>query len=374
MEFEIIKYDNGARLGIIKTKHGNIKTPAFLPVGTRGCVNQLANHEVEEIGAQAMISNLLHLYLKPGIETIEKFGGVHKFFTFQKPIFTDSGGFQVFSLNRLKNRLAKPTDEGVYFKSFYDGSLHFFSPEKSIELQSRLKSDAMMSFDICSKPVLEFEKAKFEMEKTHVWAKKGLDYKNKKRIKSGLYGIVQGANHESLRQESVQFISDLGFDGIAIGGLFGKQLTHNVMEWIYPYLDRKKPVHLLGIGTIEDVLNTVDKGVDTYDCISFARVANNGYVYLKKESGGNLENKFRYHLTNKEYVDDKRPLDPNCNCAVCKRYTRAYIRSLIKNKDMLGYRLVVHHNLYFLIDFFRDLRKAIKEDRFREFKKKMLGK
>jgi len=408
LDFEILKRGekNCARVGIIKTRNGDIQTPYFVPVATLGSVRSLDSEDLENLGVQCSLCNTYHLHLKPGDETVKKLGGMHKFMNFSKTLFSDSGGFQAFSLGfgrehdigkigffpgekndgetaeeieekeitskfDPKKNLTKITEEGVEFKSIYDGSWHFLDAKKSMEIQSNLDSDIIMAFDECTSPLSDYEYTAKSMQRTHNWAEKSLEYHNKEQA---LYGIIQGSYFEDLRNESTKFISGLPFDGIAIGGSLGncKKDMHQILDWVIPKLD-DRPRHLLGIGDIDDIFECVERGIDTFDCVSPTRNARRGSLFLLPRSGGNLANKFRINIKGSAYKEDPQPIDPACECSVCRKYSRAYLRHLLMAGELSYFRLASMHNLYFMLKLMENIRESIMRDNFLELKKQWLG-
>ncbi len=360
-----------ARTGIIQTPHGKIHTPAFVPVATKATVKALTPKQMEEIGFEAALCNTYHLYLRPGADIVKKIGGLQKFMAWNKPLFTDSGGFQVFS---LKDGGCEVNDDGVTFKSHIDASKHIFTPEKSIQIQRKLGADLIFAFDQCLDLQADYETTKKSMDRTHRWAERSLmEFKKLNRDKKqALYGIVQGGRFLDLRKKSAQFISSLGFDAIGIGSIFGnpKEESRKIVEHILKFLPQDKPKHLLGIGAVEDIFTYVEMGIDTFDCVLPTRLARTGYVYLRPESGGKMENKFRYRITKSRFKSDKKPLDPKCDCYVCKNFSRAYLHHLFKAEELLVYTLATYHNLYFFNRMMQEIRESIGKDKFRELKRK----
>ncbi len=381
LKFSIEKVFEGARLGKIELAHGIVETPAFLPVATKATVKTLSPKELDEIGTQIVITNTYHLYLKPGTKLIKEAGGVHKFMAWNKPVMSDSGGFQAFSLGLgaelgegkfkydvgerpkkpVMERKAYVNQDKVVFQSIYDGSYHELTPEKSIEIQEALGTDIIVALDECPPPSADYNYTKESMERTHKWAIRSLKAHT---TDQAIYGVVQGGIFEDLRKESARFISKLDFDGIAIGGAFGKDEMYKTLDWIKEELPDKKPRHLLGIGTITDIFNSVARGIDTFDCVGPTRIARVGYAYIRKESGGNIKNKFRIRLTKKEFKHDFQPLDKNCDCYVCKTFSRAYLHHLFKSNEILGLRLLSYHNIYFFNKLMREIRESIKNETF----------
>jgi queuine tRNA-ribosyltransferase len=359
IKFELLKEakDCKARLGKITTPHGEIETPIFMPVGTRATVKAMTPEEVKGLGAQIILSNTYHLYLKPGHELVEEAGGLHKFMNWNGPILTDSGGFQVFSLGDLR----KIKEEGVEFRSHIDGSKHFISPEKSIEIQNALGSDIMMCFDECTPYPATYEYAKQSMERTTRWAKRCKDY-HKDWDKQGLFGIVQGGMFKDLREQSARELVELDFPGYAIGGLSvgePKDIMCQVLDYTTPLLPKDKPRYLMGVGTPDYLFEAVISGIDMADCVLPTRIARNGTA---------LTSQGKIVIRNAKYSRDFGKLDPECDCYACTNYSRAYIRHLFNVDEILGSRLTTIHNLYFLIKLMENIREAIKKDRLLEYK------
>ncbi len=363
MRFEIIHEDKttGARVGKLYTEHGVIDTPCFMPVGTKATVKGLSPEEVKGTGAQILLSNTYHLYLRPGHELIERAGGLHKFMNWDGAILTDSGGFQVFSLSSLR----KVSDDGVEFNSFIDGSRHFFSPEKSMEVQRALGSDIVMAFDECTSPDIEKARARAAMERTLKW----LDRCSKYPLKSHqtLFPIVQGNIFEDLRRESAERTLPYCKCGVAIGGLsVGEppQTMYEMLDVLQPLLPKDQPHYLMGVGTADYIVEGVARGVDMFDCVLPTRIARNGTAMVKE---GFLT------IRNKPYAEDFTPIDEDCDCYACKNYTRAYIRHLIKSDEIMGGRLLSIHNVRFLERLAADIRRAICEDRYDSFRKEFMA-
>jgi tRNA-guanine transglycosylase len=327
--FQIQKEDGDtkARRGVIRTRRGYIETPYFVPVATLATVRSLGADDLEALGVQCTLANTYHLHLKPGDEAIKRLGGLRRFMGFGGPIFTDSAGFQAFSLgfgrehniNKVggvfpegrtteekKENLTKITDEGIRFKSVYDGTWHFLDAKASMRIQSNLGSDIIMAFDECTSPLSDYDYTREAMERTHDWARLSLEHRDRKQA---IYGIIQGGWFEDLRRESTEFISSLPFDGIAIGGSLGncKEDMHQVLDWVLPRLDGR-PRHLLGIGEIDDIFECVERGIDTFDCVSPTRIARRGNLYIRPESGGRMENKFRISIKATENKEDPQPV------------------------------------------------------------------
>ncbi|MBU5314119.1 tRNA guanosine(34) transglycosylase Tgt [Tissierella carlieri] len=365
IRFELLKEakDSKARLGKLYTPHGVIETPIFMPVGTRATVKAMTPEEVKGLGAQIILSNTYHLYLRPGHKLIEEAGGLHRFMNWDGPILTDSGGFQVFSLGDLR----KIKEEGVEFRSHIDGSKHFISPEKSIEIQNSLGSDIMMCFDECTPYPATYEYAKHSMERTTRWAKRCKDY-HKDWDKQGLFGIVQGGVYKDLREQSAKELVELDFPGYAIGGLSvgePKELMCEILDFTTPLLPRDKPRYNMGVGTPDYLFESVIRGIDMADCVLPTRIARNGTV---------LTSQGKLVIRNAKYSRDFTKLDPECDCYACTNYSRAYIRHLFNVDEILGSRLTTIHNLYFLIKLMENIRNAIKEDRLLEYKEEFYKK
>ena len=346
-----------ARTGTIETNHGVIKTPVFMPVGTRATVKAMNNDELKSIGSQIILSNTYHLYLKPGQEIIRKADGLHKFMNWDKPILTDSGGFQVFSLSKTR----KITEEGVQFRSHIDGSKHFISPEKSMEIQNDLGSDIMMAFDECVPYPASYEYTEDSMKRTLRWLKRCKDY-HKNTDKQNLFGIIQGSMYKDLREYSAKNTIDFDLPGYAIGGLSvgePRDLMIDLLDFTTDFMPENKPRYLMGVGTPDYLFEAVEHGVDMCDCVLPTRIARNGTA---------LTSKGKLVVKNAIYKDDFSALDDNCDCYACKNHTRAYIRHLLNVDEILGARLLSIHNLRFLIKLMENIRKSIEEDRYLEFK------
>ncbi|MEK6222430.1 MAG: tRNA guanosine(34) transglycosylase Tgt, partial [Chloroflexota bacterium] len=344
-----------ARAGTFSTPHGELHTPLFAPVGTAATVKSITPNQLEEMGATLVLSNTYHLYLRPGDELISEMGGLHKFMNWPHPILTDSGGFQVFSLQEN----SKIDDQGVTFKSHLDGSSHRFTPEKAIAIQENLGADIIMAFDECADP---YDKAyvKRAMNRTHAWVQRCIDAKT--RRDQALFGIVQGGIFPDLRKESAEFIASLDLPGIAIGGLSvgeTKAEMHEILEVVDPILPSDKPRYLMGVGTPEDLINGVMRGVDIFDCVLPTRLGRNHAAFQR--IGGRL------NLKNAPFAKDERPIDETCLCYTCQNFTRAYIRHLIISKEMLSATLISIHNLHTLIHLAKDMRKAILDGKFSAF-------
>jgi len=394
-----------ARAGKIETEHGIIETPAFIPVGTKATVKAVTMDEVrEKVGANAVLANTYHLYLQPGDEIIKKAGGLGKFMNWSGPTFTDSGGFQAFSLGTVKGRgkkiigendqlsiinyqmnrntqddsesmMAKIDDDGVTFKSVIDGSEHRFTPERSIEIQHNIGADLIFAFDECATPGADYDYQKKAVERTRIWAERCLIEHKKHDDEIALLGIVQGGRHEDLRRQSAKDIGQMklsdgtSFDGFGIGGSFDKDDIGTAVKWVCEELPEDKPRHLLGIGEPIDLILGVANGVDTFDCVAPTRLARTGAAYVFPTS---TDRKTRINLLNAQFKEDFSPLDPSCECDTCKNYSRAYLAHLFRAKEILGATLLSVHNLYFLVNLVKKLRQAIVDGDFEDEKNKLL--
>lgn len=370
MSFTLIKQDGKARRGVFETVHGTIQTPVFMNVGTSAAIKGgVSTLDLRNIKCQVELSNTYHLHVRPGEDVIYRLGGIHKFFNWDKPVLTDSGGFQVFSLASLRNI----TEEGVTFASHMDGARIFMSPEVSMRIQSRLASTIAMAFDECPSSVADKSYIKPSCDRTYRWlvrCKKELDRLNSLdetiNKKQMLFGIGQGGIYEDLRIEHMQRITELDLDGYALGGLAVGETAeemYHVIEVTEPYMPKDKPRYLMGVGTPINILECVDRGIDFFDCVMPSRNARHGNVFT---SAGLL------NLNNQKFMYDDRPLDEECGCEVCRNYSRAYIRHLLKAREMLGMRLAVLHNLYFYNNLMEEIRKAIEEGRYAAFKKEKI--
>lgn len=387
--------NNLGRVGVISTPHGDIQTPAFVAVGTKGTVKSLTPEQVKESGVQTIICNTYHLYLEPGDDEVKKLGGLHKMMNWEGPLLTDSGGFQVFSLGaaygkglskilkqnvelllpevsenaegaRTSKAPATIDADGVMFRDHTRGDAHYFTPEKSIEIQHNLGADIIFAFDECTSPHESLHYQKEALERTHRWAKRSLEYhKSKPNSETqALFGIVQGGRDEELRKESAEYIGSLEFDGFGIGGSFEKEDMSKAVQWCNAILPKEKPRHLLGIGEPEDLFMAVENGCDLFDCVAPTRVARNGGVYTKRG---------RINLMNKKYRNDNSPLDESCDCYACKNYSKAYIAHLHRSGEILAHTLTSIHNIHFLANLVSKIRESILENNFNEFKKEFLS-
>ncbi len=358
IRFELIKEEKytKARLGKLHTPHGVIETPIFMPVGTKATVKTMTPEELKEIGSQIILSNTYHLYLRPGHELIKEAGGLHKFMNWDGPILTDSGGFQVFSLGDLR----KITEEGVDFQSHIDGSRHFISPEKSIEIQNALGSDIAMVFDECAPYPAEHDYVKKSLERTTRWAKRCIDaHQNPNQA---LFGIVQGGMYKDLREQSAKELVALDFPGYAIGGLsVGEpaEMMYDMLDFTVPFLPREKPRYNMGVGTPDYLIESVMRGIDMADCVLPTRIARNGTF---------LTSAGRIAIKNAKHARDFTPVDPECDCYCCKNYSKAYLRHLFREKEILGARLATIHNLHFLLKLMENIREAIRNDELLAFR------
>lgn len=389
-QFKILSKEKTARAGEIKTPHGIIKTPYFFPVGTQGSVKSLTPVQLKELGAQGILANTYHLHLRPGEELISKFGGLTNWMDWKGPTMTDSGGFQVFSLGiglekpgvkflkeetleveERKPRLNKITEEGVEFQSHIDGSKHKLTPESSIKIQEDLGADLIVAFDDLESPTFSWEETKNSLELTKRWELRSKDaQKNNSQL---LYGVTHGGQFEDLRKESARFV-DENFPAIALGGAHkNKQNLYEVIEWTVPNVSEDKPRHLLGIGEVDDIFEGVERGIDTFDCVIPTRLGRMGHVFIAPPTG-NVRNRFRYDITKSKFESDKNPIDPNCECYVCKSFSRAYINHLFRSRELLGYTLASYHNVHFLVNLTAKIRESILDGKFFSLKKQWIDK
>ena len=360
MKFELLKKEGKARRAKISFPRGDIQTPAFMPVGTYGAVKSLSPVELKEMGAEIILGNTFHLWLRPGTEIVKKHGSLHQFNGWNRPILTDSGGFQIFSLGKMR----KLTEEGVTFKSPINGSKVFLSPEISMQVQRDLGSDIVMCFDECTPYPATEKEAKESMELSMRWAKRSKDAHDDNL--SALFGIIQGGMYEHLRDESLAKLKEIDFDGFAIGGLSvgePKEDMIRILDHTAHQMPEDKPRYLMGVGTPKDLVEAVYRGIDMFDCVMPSRNARNGHIFTSK---GVIK------IRNAKYKDDTSPLDPNCDCYTCKNFTKSYLHHLDKTKEILGSRLNTIHNLTFYQNLMKSIRKALDEGRFAEFRKEFL--
>ena len=356
--------NSNARYGSLQTNYGTFETPMFMPVGTKATVKSLTPEELKEAHSGIILSNTYHLWLRPGEDTVDKAGGLHKFMNYDGPILTDSGGFQVFSL--VKNKEKDITEEGVHFKSHIDGSKLFLTPEKSIQIQNKLDSDIAMSFDECPPYPVSYEYMKKSVERTLRWAARGK--KAHSNPNQSLFGIVQGGEFEDLREYSCKETVKLDFDGYSIGGTSvgeDKDTMYKMIDYSIKYLPTDKVRYLMGVGDPIDIIEGVIRGVDIFDCVLPTRIARHGQAFTRKG---------KINFNNAKYKEDFSPVEEGCDCYTCKNYTKAYIRHLITTDEMLGGRLLSIHNIRFLIKLTEELREAIKENRVLEYKEEFLSK
>ena len=360
--FETIKQDErtGARIGQFTTPHGVIETPVFMPVGTQATVKSLSPEELKENNSQIILSNTYHLYLRPGHEIVKKAGGLHKFMNWDRPILTDSGGFQVFSLSDLR----KISDDGVEFRSHLNGAKHYITPEKDMEIQEALGADIIMAFDECTTYGTDRKGAERALERTMSWLDRC--YKYHQNENQALFPIIQGNFYKDLRVEATKRILPYVKHGVAIGGLSvgePKHMMYEMLDAMQPYYPVHVPRYLMGVGSPDCILEGVERGIDMFDCVLPTRIARNGTAFTKT---GKLV------VRNGEYKEDFRPIEEGCTCYACQNYTRAYIRHLINAKEIFGARLISIHNIHFLTNLMEEIKQAIREDRFKEFKEEYL--
>ena len=375
----------------MKTPHGDIETPAFLPVGTQGSVKSLDPRQLREIGIQGLLGNTYHLHLRPGEKIIAKFGGLAKWMSWNGPTMTDSGGFQIFSLgvglekpgvkflkagynnvitDEAKNvRLNKITEEGVEFQSHIDGSRHVLTPEKSIEIQEKLGADLIIAFDDLESPSFSFDETKKSLELTNRWELRSL--KAHKRRDQLLYGVTHGGKFKDLRVESAKFV-DSHFDAIALGGAHSsKKNLYDVVEWTVANIDENKPRHQLGVGEVDDIFEIIERGIDTFDCVIPTRLGRMGHVFISPPTG-NTKNRFRYDITKSSLAVSSKPLAVGCACYVCQNFTRAYINHLFRARELLAYNLATYHNVWFINNLVSQIRESILNKKFEKLKKNWL--
>ena len=362
LEIKHVCKQTGARYGILHTPRGDVETPMFMPVGTLATVKYLSPEELKELEAGVVLANTYHLWLRPGEDVVANAGGVQNFMNYKGPMLTDSGGFQVFSLSDRR----KITEEGVTFKNHLNGEKLFLSPEKSIQIQNKLGADIAMSFDECPPYPCTYEYMKDSVERTLRWAKRGQDVHSNE--KQALFGIVQGGEFEDLRRYSAETLAAMNFDGYSIGGTSvgeSKEVMYKMIDYSIKYLPFDKPRYLMGVGSYDSILEGVMRGVDMFDCVLPTRIARHGAL---------MTSKGRINIRDKKYEFDLSPLDENCDCYTCKNYTKSYLRHLYKCEEGLGKRLLSIHNIRFLINLTKEIRKAIQEDRFGDFKEEFFEK
>lgn len=392
--FKVVAKDGNARVGVLKTAHGQILTPMFIPVGTQATVKALSPDDLKKIGVTAVLANTYHLMLRPGVAVIKKLGGLHQFMSWDGPIMTDSGGFQVFSLGvglehgagkllkdedtPSKPRLNEITEEGVTFQSHLDGSKQLLTPEKSIQLQRDLGADLIVAFDDLESPKHNYEETLKSLELTEGWELRSLKEFKKLGSRQLLYGVTHGGIFKDLRIRSAKFV-DKYFEGVALGGAHKDRPTlYRVVEWTVTNVTEGKPRHLLGIGEVEDLFECIERGVDLFDCASPTRRARNGSLYVSPASNI-YSNTLEYHTKNftvsireARFTQDKRPLDPNCQCYTCQHFSRAYLRHLYISQELLFHRLATIHNLYFITNLVGQIRQAILDHQFSQLKSRWL--
>lgn len=359
VRYELIKEcrQTGARRGRVHTPHGTFETPAFMPVGTQATVKGMSPEELKTLGAEIILSNTYHLYLRPGTEIVKGAGKLHRFMNWDRPILTDSGGFQVFSLNELR----KITEDGVEFRSHIDGSRHFLSPEKAVEIQNGLGSDIIMAFDECIPYPAKYDYVKQSLERTTRWAARCKEQHRDTEHQS-LFGIIQGGMYTDLREQSANELVALNFPGYAIGGLsVGEpaEEMYRILDHTVPLMPGNKPRYLMGVGTPDYLIEGAIRGLDMFDCVLPSRLGRNGTVMTAKG---------RVIVRDAKYAKDYTPMDDQCGCYACRNYTKSYIRHLLKANEMFGLRLCTYHNLYFLLDLMKKVRQAIEEDRLKDFR------
>jgi queuine tRNA-ribosyltransferase len=361
--FQILNKDKktAARTGILHTNHGTVSTPVYMPVGTKATVKAINHHELYQMGCEIILGNLYHLYLQPGIDVLEKAGGLHKFMNWDKNILTDSGGFQVFSLSKIR----KITDEGVQFRSIIDGSNHFFSPEDVIRMQARIGSDIIMVLDECIEFNQDYKYTLDAAQRTLKWAELSLKTRNKlnkEKDEIKVFGIIQGGFIKDLRRFCAETISSMDFDGIAVGGLSvgeNRDTTFDILKHTANYIDRSKPFYFMGLGDPIGIINAIECGVDMFDCVMPTRISRNGSIFTSQG---------KINIKNKRFTYDFSPLDPECDCYTCLNFTKSYLKHLYKSKEILASMLLTTHNLKFMFNIVETSRKAIESGSFLKFK------
>lgn len=359
-QFSVHTTNGQARRATLTTAHGEIQTPIFMPVGTQGTVKSLSPLDLEEMDAQIILGNTYHLYLRPGDELVARRGGLHAFANWKRPILTDSGGFQVFSLQSIR----KLSEEGVEFRSYIDGSKHFFSPEKAIDIQKNLGSDIMMVLDECVGFGADRQYTEKSLEMTTRWAQRCRDHHPRGTNGQIMFGIIQGGFFKDLRERSLEQLRDIDFEGMAIGGLSVGESTeemYDILHHIAPLMPADKPRYLMGVGTPLDLLEGVSAGVDMFDCVLPSRNARNGTLYTSQG---------KINIKRAEFAEDDTPLDPLCGCYTCRNFTKAYLRHLYMAKELLSYRLNTYHNLHFYLDLMQQVRAAIENHTFEDLKRR----
>lgn len=386
--FKIITKDKKtkARAGVIKTLHGDILTPAFIPVGTNSSVKSVSPRDLREMEAQMVLANTYHLHLRPGEDLIKKFGGLASWMSWNGPTMTDSGGFQVFSLGiglehgvgkllreeegESKPRLNKITKEGVMFQSHLDGSKQYLSPEISIDIQEKIGADLIVAFDDLESPKYDYKETAKSLELTEDWLLRSVKaHNNKSQL---LYGVTHGGSFKDLRVRSAKF-NDRHFDAIALGGAHKNKIDMSkIVEWTIANISENKPRHMLGIGEVDDLFELIERGIDTFDCVIPTRIGRTGYFFISPKAG-NMKNRFRMDINKPQFRTDSKPLDENCLCFTCQNFTRAYLFHLFRSRELLSYSLISTHNVHFLVNLTKQIRNAILEGKFTKFKKAWLG-
>ncbi len=389
LRYELLHKRGQARRGRIHTPHGIIETPEFLPVGTQATVKALTPQQLRELNVQGVLANTYHLYLRPGSQLVERMGGLHRFMNWSGPIMTDSGGFQAFSLGAGREHgvgkiggvfpgssakkprasvmpnMVKISEEGVRFRSHLDGSSHLLTPESSIRIQEELGADMILAFDECTSPLADKVYTEKALERTHRWAVRCLEAR--RDTPQGLYGILQGGAYQDLRERTLEFMLRWPWHGFAVGGSLGKtkEEMHQVLDWTVPGLPDDKPRHLLGIGEFGDLFEGVWRGIDTFDCVIPTRFARNGHVFVPPAVPGRSP-RGTWNLLNARFFDLDEPIQKDCGCYACQHFSLAYLRHLHKAEEILAYTLCSMHNIHFLLNLMRDMRRALEEDRFPE--------
>ncbi len=374
-----------ARAGVIKTPHGDIETPSFVPVGTQATVKAVSPRDLKDLGAQIVLANTYHLHLRPGEKLIKEHGGLSKFMSWNGPTMTDSGGFQVFSLGiglehgvgkllreeegEAKPRLNKITEEGVTFQSHIDGSKKFLSPELSIQIQEALGADLIVAFDDLESPKYSHEETEKSLLLTEGWLTRSI--KAHKRKDQLLYGVTHGGEFKDLRVKSAKF-NDKHFDAIALGGAHKtKESMYKIIDWTTDNINPDKPTHMLGIGDVDDIFEIIERGIDTFDCVIPTRIGRTGFFFISPVLG-NMKNRFRICIDKPQFRNDPKPFDENCTCTTCQNFSRAYIHHLFKSRELLSYNLISVHNVHFLVNLTKQIREHILNGTFTQFKKKWL--